>query len=165
MTILGPMKIFVLSAMLLPGEAARASSSDVFTALLEICDSKSVIEARQRGTSLGWNEVDQTKLEEWRSSFVSHNGGSVDVVGWERSAATENLSVSFWISQGKDAHKACAISAGKPKSFFESLVAHFGQPKDQLGHDLGLVATWTIGPREISFSQVGETATINFSNP
>ncbi len=121
-------------------------------------------EARQTGKDLGWTQVDQSKLKDWRNGFVSHNGGSVDVVGWERGAEYEHLSVSFWISQGSNAHKACPISTGKPESFFNNLVARFGQPQDKFAHDLGLVATWSSDVQDISFSQVGTTATIAISD-
>ena len=133
--------------------------------LLEVCNSQSIAEVTAKGNQLGWETVPATdpSTVEWRKSFVSYNGGSVDVVGW-RKTSTENVEVlSFWVAEGPNAHKACSYSINVADGLLDALIELLGRPSTLHKDEVSTTAFWKQGTREISYSQVGTAAGVVIS--
>ncbi|MCZ4431854.1 hypothetical protein O3S81_19240 [Agrobacterium sp. SOY23] len=154
------------AAFLSFGEAAATPADMTVERLLTICEASTVLEAMVNGDELGWKRLTDADIDEWRRSFVGHNGGSVDVVGWrhEREGGAELL--SFWIAVGPDGHKACAFTTPRPAGFLDALSDRLGSPDNLDKNDVieSVTAAWKRGAVDYSFVQVGSSAVINISS-
>ena len=134
--------------------------------LLTICEARTVRTAMIKGDELGWPRLTDAETEEWRRSFVAHNGGSVDVVGWRQEKAGGVESLSFWLATGSNGHKACAYSTPRPAGFLDALSERLGAPDNLDKNDAieSTTAWWKRGAVEYSFVQVGSSAVINIGS-
>lgn len=125
--------------------------------LFDFCRSQTMAEAESKANALGWKKMDDRVNKGWREGYLSMNGGSVDVITWQRSdIETEGL--TFWIAIGESRHRACAYSTKTPAGLLDSLNDQFGKPSSFLKHDFGEVVFWTQGALEVSFSRVDLSA-------
>ena len=133
--------------------------------LLEVCSSETIAEVTAKGNQLGWETIPATdpSTMEWRRSFVSYNGGSVDVVGWRKSS-TENVeTISFWVAEGPNAHRACSYSVNVADGRLDALIELLCRPSSLYKDEVSTTAFWKQGKREISYSQVGSAAGVVIS--
>ncbi|MBG0512107.1 hypothetical protein I3J13_25335 [Agrobacterium sp. MOPV5] len=154
------------SAFLSFGVATAMSADMTAERLLNICEAPTVQTAMTKGDELGWPRLTDAETEEWRRSFVAHNGGSVDVVGWRREKAGGAESLSFWLATGPNGHKACAYSTPRPAGFLDALSERLGAPDNLDKNDAieSTTAWWKRGAVEYSFVQVGSSAVINIGS-
>jgi hypothetical protein len=131
--------------------------------LFDVCGSSTISEAAAKGDSLGWPRMTDAQLEEWRSSFVAYNGGSVQVLAWRRGEKDGDDSLSFWIARGPNGHRACSYSTASPAGLLDALSEHFGAPDTLDKYEFGATATWKRDTAEIYFSQVGSRAGVTIS--
>lgn len=68
--------------------------------LLGVCHATSLAEATEASERLVWMPEDTGALEDWRSGFLSYNGGPVEVIGWRQGNAEKDEALSFWIAGG-----------------------------------------------------------------
>lgn len=131
--------------------------------VLDICEAHTVEAASAKGDELGWQRLADPETKKWRTSFVAHNGGSVDVVGWRRELAGRDETLSFWIAVGPNAHKACAYSTTEPAQVLRALSNRLGEPDSLQANDaIEMISAWWVqGERQYSFTQAGSSATIN----
>lgn len=125
--------------------------------LLDICEAPAVTVAAQKGDELGWRRLTDAETQEWHTSFVAYNGGSVEIVGWQREEAGKDESLSFWIAVGPNGHTACAYSTEGPSEFLDALSQRLGSPDNFDRNDAVemISASWTRGATQYSFVQVG----------
>ena len=153
-----------LAAYLVSGQARADPPALTTGQLFDICKAPSVSEAAARGDRLGWSRSDEAQLDEWRQSFMRYNGGSVDVVGWKRGEAERGDSLSFWVAEGPNGHKACAYSAADASGLLEALSRHLGKPDSLDRTEVVTSAYWKTGSIEVYYSQVGAGALVNISS-
>jgi hypothetical protein len=134
------------------------------TQLFDFCASQTIAEAERKGGQLGWRRMANAELEEWRASFASYNGGSVEVLGWRRGGKNGDDSLSFWVARGPNEHRACSYSAANPTSLLDDLSERFGTPVNLDRHEFGTTALWRLGPMEVSFSKAGSSAVLYIAN-
>jgi hypothetical protein len=156
--------IGTLSILLCAVEVAAALPKSLTASqLVELCKSSTVSDAVEKGDQLGWRKMNDADLNEWRTSFISYNGGSVDVVGWKRGEGEGDGTVAFWIAQGPNGHKACMYSVGESTGLLDDLSALLGTPQTFDKLEFGAVASWKTDSMEASFSQVSSSATVSIS--
>ncbi|MGY5804267.1 hypothetical protein ACXHMN_23285 [Rhizobium sp. LEGMi12c] len=133
--------------------------------LLDVCSSRTIAEVTVKGGRLGWEVIPSTdpSTVSWRQSFISYNGGSVDVVGWRKRSTDNEETISFWVAQGPNAHKACSYSIKVAGRLLDDLTESLGRPSQFDKDEVATTAFWKRGSGEISFSQVGSTATVVIS--
>ena len=133
------------------------------TQLVDFCSSLTMAEAERKADALGWKKMDDKVNDGWREGYLSMNGGSVDVITWQRlDVDTEGL--SFWIAVGESSHRVCAYSTKNPAGLLDSLNDQFGKPSSFLKHDFGEVVFWNQGGMEASFSRVDSSAGVTISH-
>ncbi len=152
----------VLGILLAAGPAA-AMPALTAAQLFDVCGSSTIPEAAARGDRLGWQRMTDAQLEDWRSSFVAYNGGSVQVLAWRRGEKDGDDTLSFWIARGPNGHRACSYSTGSPDGFLDALSERLGAPDTLDKHDFGTTAYWKRDAAEISFSQVGSRVSVTIS--
>jgi hypothetical protein len=153
----------ILNTFFAVGLAAGMPSALTSSQLFDICASSTLSEAAPKGDQLGWPRMSDAQLEDWRSKFIHHNGGSVQVLGWRRGQRDGDDSLSFWIAEGPNGHRACSYSTGDPGGLLDALSERFGTPTSLDKHDFGTTAYWKRGAIQASFSQVGSSAVVNIS--
>ena len=152
------------AAALATTQAAASPALPSIPQLLELCASTSMAEATTRGERLGWQRLSEARLEPWRSGFLRHNGGTVEVVGWQRGEREGEGSLSFWIAKGPNAHRACYLSVTGAAGLLDALSEALGQP-GSLDKTADIVAaSWTSGPAQIQFAQTGASAVLNIAH-
>ena len=131
--------------------------------LLEVCEAPTVAEATARGDAPGWQRLPDAETEEWRTSFVAYNGGSVDTVSWRREQADGSELLSYWIAVGPNGHRACAYSTKEPAGLLDALSERLGAPDGIEENDtIEMVSAWWVrGEREYSFAQSASGAILN----
>jgi hypothetical protein len=131
--------------------------------LIDICAAPSVRMATEKGDALGWQRLPDAEAESWRTAFVAYNGGSVEIIGWQREQADGAESLSFWVAVGPNAHKACAYSTQRPAGLLDALSERLGAPDDLNRNDAAdlISASWMRDAVLYSFAQVGSHAVIN----
>jgi hypothetical protein len=102
------------------------------TQLFDFCASQTIAEAERKGGQLGWRRMAAAELVEWRASFASYNGGSVEVLGWRRGGKNGDDSLSFWVARGLNEHRACSYSAANPTRLLDDLSERFGTPSTSI---------------------------------
>jgi hypothetical protein len=142
------------------GSAPGMSPALPTTQLFDFCDSRTIAEAEAKGSLLGWQRMADGELEEWRTGFLSYNGGSVAALGWRRGGKNGDDSLSFWVARGPHKHRACAYSAANPAKLLDGLLERFGAPATLDKYDFGTTALWKLGQMEVSFSQVGSSTVL-----
>ncbi|MCT7378627.1 hypothetical protein [Chelativorans salis] len=153
----------ICAAFLNVGAATAMPLDMTVDRLLNICEAPTVRAAAGKGDELGWQRLTGAETEEWRTSFVGYNGGSVELVGWQRTQAGGAESLSFWIAVGPNGHKACAYSTARPAGFLDALSERLGAP-DSLEKNDAIESTsawWTRDEIAFSFVQVGSSALIS----
>ncbi|SHJ87737.1 hypothetical protein SAMN02745194_03620 [Roseomonas rosea] len=151
------------AALLATQPAAATPALPSIPKLLELCASTTMAEATARGERLGWQRLSDTRLEPWRSGFLRHNGGTVEVVGWQRGEKEGEGALSFWIAKGPNAHRACYFSAAGAPGLLNDLSEALGEP-DNLDKTADIVlASWTFGPTQVQFAQTGASAVVNYA--
>ena len=141
--------------------AATAPSTLTMAQLFDICGSSTVGAAAAKGDGLGWRRASHAQLEGWRSAFVAYLGGSVEIVGWRLGDGDDSL--SFWMAQGPNAHKACAYSTGDPARLLDALKGRLGAPANLVRYEFGATASWSVDGIEVQFSEVGSKASVTIS--
>ena len=132
----------------------------IFKEFMNICESSTLSDASAKGDALGWPRMSD---ENWHSSFVADNGGTLEDVGWR---PKEEVAVSFWIAKGRASYRACSYSVTDPSGpagLMEALTERFGPPSYLNKTDLGTTAFWNQGSMEASLSQVGSSIGIQIS--
>jgi hypothetical protein len=154
------------SALLVFGVATAMPADITAERLLNICEAPTVQAAMIEGDALGWPRLTGAETEEWRRSFVTYDGGSVDVVGWRQEEAGRVESLSLWLATGPNGHKACAYSTSRPAGFLDALSERLGAPDNLDKNDAieSTTAWWKRGAVEYSFVQVGSSAVINIGS-
>lgn len=150
------------AAFLNIGAATAMPENMMVDRLLAICEAPSVQVAAIEGDKLGWQRMTDAETKEWRTHFLSYNGGSVEAVGWRRKSADQSDLLSFLIATGPNGHKACTYSTTKPDGLLDALSASLGAPDTQTKEDAVemISAYWKRREVEYSFTQVGSSATI-----
>lgn len=153
---------WVISTLTAVGFTVAAPHTLSPARLLEVCSSETIAEVTAKGDQLGWEAVPATDpgTIEWRQSFMSYNGGSVDVVGWRKNSTENEESISFWIAQGPNAHKACSYSVKVAGGLLDALIELLGRPSNLDRNEVAITAFWKPGRGEVSFSQVGSAALV-----
>jgi hypothetical protein len=126
--------------------------------LFDFCESQTIAEAEAKGGQLGWRRMADVEIEEWRTGFISYNGGSVEALGWRRGDKNGSDSLSYWVARGADRHRVCAYSVANPEGLLDNLSERFGAPANLDKFEFGTSASWKLGQLEVSFSQVGSSA-------
>lgn len=140
--------------------AMTAEAGGGFAAILDVCEATTLDEAAIRGDRLGWPVAPEDR--NWRTGFERHNGGTVRVVGWRRSARDGDGLLSYWVASGPNAHTACAFSTDEA-GLLEASRDRFGAP-DTFEEQDGIVsAFWRRGGSEVSFTRVGASSSLNLS--
>ncbi|MCO6389454.1 hypothetical protein GTW25_00215 [Aliihoeflea aestuarii] len=131
--------------------------------LFDICEAPAVSVVAQKGDELGWRRLTDAETQEWHTSFVAYNGGSVEIVGWQREEAGKLESLSFWIAVGPNGHTACAYSTEGPSEFLGALSERLGPPDNFDRNDAveTISASWIRGATQYSFVQVGSRILVN----
>lgn len=132
--------------------------------IFDICSSSTISEGATKGDRLGWQRRSDARLEEWRRGFVAYNGGSVEVLAWQRGEKDGDDSLSFWIARGPNEHRACSYSTSNPAGLLDALSEHFGAPNALDKYDFGTTAYWKRGVTQVTFSQVGSNASVNIAD-
>lgn len=136
---------------------------DVMTTsqLMDVCASSTVAEAAAHGERFGWKRQDDARLAEWRSGFLRHNGGAVEVIGWQPGPEEQNGLLSFWVANGPNAHRACYFSVTGVDGLLRDLSTTLGRPAslDEMGDIVS--AAWTLGPTEVQYVRTGDSAVVN----
>lgn len=157
----------VSAVVVLFSSAASAAAPVEMTVdrLIDICTVSSIKDASAKGDALGWQRTPQADMSEWRSAFVKYNGGSVDVVGWDRAPSDHTDTLSFWVAVGPNAHQACAYSTKRPAGLMDALKARLGSPDtfDKMEEIETVTAFWKKNGMEYAFAQVGSAASIHIS--
>jgi hypothetical protein len=150
----------------IPCAHAQANPSAItLDQLFNICESRSVSESASRGEQLGWQRLSEAEFDEWRSAFVNYNGGSVEVIGWRRGEPERSDSLSFWVAEGPNGHKACYYSASDAAGLLEALSQRIGKPDSLDKNEVVISAHWKTGSSEVYYSQAGAGALVNISSP
>lgn len=146
--------------------AGRVAAMPALTTaqLFDVCGSSTISEAAAKGDRLGWRRMSDAQLEEWRSSFIACNGGSVQVLAWRRGEKDGDDSLSFWIARGPNGHRACSYSTASPDGLLDALSERLGAPETLDKYDFGATAYWKRDAAEIYFSQVGSRAGVTMSD-
>lgn len=131
--------------------------------LLGVCHATTLAEATAAGERLGWVQADPQAPEDWRSGFLSYNGGPVDVVDWRQGKAEKDEALSFWIAGGVNAHRACTYSVTDGTALLAALTDQFGVPKQSDTTPFGSSAYWSSDGYEIAFTHVASSAMVNIS--
>ncbi|MEF0944305.1 hypothetical protein [Rhizobium sp. BR 362] len=133
--------------------------------LMEVCSSETVAEATAKGNQLGWDAIPATDPDtvKWRQSFMSYNGGTVDVVGWRKTSTENEELISFWVAQDPNAHTACAYTVKVAGGLLDALIELLGRPSNLDKNEVATTALWKRGSQEISFAQVGSGAEVVIS--
>ena len=161
------MRVTVISgicgAFLNIGAASAMPLNMTVDRLLDICEAPTVRAAAAKGDQLGWQDMTDAETEEWRTSFVGYNGGSVQLVGWRREQAGAAESLSFWIAVGPNGHKACTYSTARPAGLLDALSERLGTPDALDKNDAieSISAWWTRDEIAFSFVPVGSSALIS----
>ena len=151
-------------ALLLCGLAAHGviGATISLAQVVEVCGSKSVAEASAKAAARQWRPMQAGRLDEWRTAFVSYNGGSVEVTGWRSGESGEADTLSFWIARGPNGHKACAFASRRTGAdFLEALTRRFGPPASLDTLDFGATAFWKTAEMEVSYSRIGTATSLN----
>lgn len=130
--------------------------------LLDICASSSVQIAGERGDALGWQKLTDAETEEWRNTFIGHDAGSVEMVGWQRKAAGRPEFLSFWTNVRLPDLKTCSYSTPNAAGLLDEMSERLGQP-DNLDTDdstKSITAFWVRNGVEYSFVQVCSSAIV-----
>lgn len=130
--------------------------------LMSICASPTMIEATSKAAELNWQPVPDERLEEWRERFTS-DGREVHVVAWQQTDREGADSLAFWIAPGPGGHRSCYYSTSSPDGLLEALTEQFGTPANLDKHDLVTTAIWAHDSANITFSQIGSSAVVNFA--
>jgi hypothetical protein len=164
MTCFRAITLAMLAVVPAAAPGAAASQRALTTAqLVDFCRSQTMTEAESKASALGWKKLDDSINDGWREGYLSMNGGSVEVITWQRSDMdTEGL--SFWIADGESSHRVCAYSTKTPVGLLDSLTDRFGKPSSVLEHAFGEVVFWTQGSMEVSFSRVDSSAGVTISH-
>lgn len=143
-------------------ECAFASPKNLTaTQLIDFCSSSTVSDASAKGDQFGWRKMTDAALHEWRTSFISYNGGSVDVTGWKRGGDEHGESLAFWIAQGPNSHKACSYSLGSDPGLLGGLSEILGVPETVEGTNAN--AHWKTELMEVYYTQVGSSTLVNIN--
>lgn len=147
-------------ALLTASSSLAAETGSALAVILDVCESTTLDEAAVRGGHLGWPTAPEDR--NWRTAFERHNGGTVRVVGWRRSAREGDGLLSYWVASGPNAHVACAYLTDQP-GLLEALRDRYGAPDtfDEQGDIVS--AFWRRGGREVSLNRVGASSTLNVS--
>ncbi len=155
-----------LWALSLNIQTAMATPADMTVGkLLDICAAASVQIAGERGDALGWQKLTDTETEEWRNTFIAHDAGSVDMVGWQRKAAGRPEFLSFWTSVRLPGLKTCSYSTPNAAGLLDGMAERLG-PADNLDRDdaaKSVTALWLRDGVEYSFVQVRSSAIVTIS--
>lgn len=138
-----------------------AEAGPKFAAILDVCEARTLDEATIRGGQLGWPVAPEDRA--WRTGFERHNGGTVRVAGWRRGPRDGDGLLSFWVASGPNAHTACTVAIDRP-GLLEALRDRFGAPDTLDGQDDVVSAFWRRGGREIAFTRVGASTSLNLSH-
>jgi hypothetical protein len=150
----------VVNALLTVIRPLTAWTGPDFTAILDVCEATTLDDAAIRGGHLGWPTAPEDR--NWRIAFEQHNGGTVRVVGWRRSAREGDGVLSCWVASGSNAHVACAFLTDRP-GLLEALRNRFGVA-DKFEEQGDIVsAFWRRGGSEVSLTRVGMSSTLNVS--
>lgn len=160
----GLLTIPLCAALLFTRVAVAMPALPTVAQLLELCSSGTMTEALTRGNQLGWQRVnDDARMEEWRSGFIRHNGGAVEVVGWRRGTEEGLGLLSFWIARGASAHRACYLSVSHAPGLLRDLSETLGRPSS-LDETTDIVsAAWTVGPTQVQYARTGASAVVNIA--
>jgi len=139
--------------------AADTPSALSFAQLIDFCGSDTLAGAEAKADGLGWRRLTDAELKDWRTGFVAHNGGAVEVSGWQRGEEGGDA-LSFWVARGADQHRACAYTTNGPSRLLDELTERFGPPQNLDKQEFGLTASWKLGAMEISYSRVGKSAVL-----
>lgn len=131
------------------------------TQLVDICSSSTVSDAAAKGDQLSWQRMSDADFNEWRTGFLAYNGGSVDIVGWQHGQGEHVVSLSFWIAQGPNSHKACNYSLGSDAGLLGGLTEILGAPETVEG--MAGNAYWKTELMEVYYTQGGASRLVNIS--
>lgn len=125
-----------------------------------MCEATTLDAAAIRGGHLGWPALPEDR--NWRAAFEQHNGGTVRVIGWRRGAREGDGVLSYWVASGPNAHVACAFLTDR-RGLLEALRDRFGDADTfEVQGDI-VSAFWRRGGREVSFTRVRASSTLNVS--
>jgi hypothetical protein len=148
-----------ISLLFATAAAADTSSPLSFAQLIDFCGSDTLAGAEAKADRLGWRRLAEAELKDWRTGFVAHNGGAVEVSGWQQGEEGGDA-LSFWVVRGADQHRACSYTVNRPSRLLDELTERFGPPQNLDKQEFGLTASWKLGAMEISYSQVGNSAVL-----
>jgi hypothetical protein len=153
----------ICAAFLNVGAATAMPLNMTVDRLFSVCEAPTVGAAAGEGDELGWQRLTDAETEEWRTSFVGYNGGSVELVGWRREQGGAAESLSFWIAVGPNGHKACTYSTARPAGLLDALSERLGPPDTVDKNDAieSISAWWTRDEIAFSFVQVGSSALVS----
>lgn len=158
--IVGVLLVAVGTADAAAGSASRLTVEQLFS----VCTSTTVAAASAQGDALQWAPQSVARLAEWRTHFERYNGGSVEVVGWQRTE-TEAEGLAYWVATGPNGHRGCAYNVtDADSSMLAGLQLRLGAPDAVDTSPTSTVAMWKRGGMRVSFSRTGAAIYVNIAH-